>query len=63
MKIENNNQTPIQECYFVPSKQTASATICANCGKEKYIHTIGEGIESMIIVKEWAYTINFKYQK
>lgn len=31
------------ECYFIPKKGTTSATICANCGLEKVIHTIGEG--------------------
>lgn len=43
------------ECYFYPSKTTSSATICANCGKEKFIHTIGEGIKaskSVIIPQE-----------
>jgi hypothetical protein len=34
------------ECYFFPSKSTSSATICANCGKEKYLHTIGKGINA-----------------
>lgn len=33
------------ECYFTPSKGTTSATICANCGLEKMVHTIGEGIK------------------
>jgi len=43
------------ECYFLPSKTTSSATICANCGKEKLLHTIGEGIKvskSIIITKK-----------
>jgi hypothetical protein len=43
------------ECYFYPSNNTSSATICANCGKEKFIHTIGEGIKaskSVIIPQE-----------
>jgi len=31
------------ECYFIPKKGTTSATICANCGLEKVLHTIGEG--------------------
>jgi len=31
------------ECYFTPKKDTTSATICANCGKEKMLHTMGEG--------------------
>jgi DNA-directed RNA polymerase alpha subunit len=44
-------ETIMTECYFTPSKNTTSATICANCGKEKSIHTIGEGIKvSKIII-------------
>ena len=38
------------ECYFIPSKNTTSATICANCGKEKMLHTIGEGIKATKII-------------
>ncbi len=38
------------ECYFTPNKNTTSATICANCGKEKMLHTIGEGIKANKIV-------------
>ena len=38
------------ECYFIPSKETTSATICANCGLEKYLHTIGQGIKTNKIV-------------
>jgi hypothetical protein len=34
------------ECYFVPSNNTSSATICGNCGKEKFLHTIGSGIKT-----------------
>ena len=34
------------ECYFTKIKKPASATICANCGKEKILHTIGEGIKA-----------------
>lgn len=33
------------ECYFTPKKETTSATICANCGLEKSLHTIGEGVK------------------
>ena len=33
------------ECYFTPRKDTSSATICSNCGQEKFLHTIGEGIK------------------
>ena len=33
------------ECYFIPSNNTSSATICGNCGKEKFLHTIGSGIK------------------
>ena len=42
------------ECYFIPSIITSSATICANCGKEKFLHTIGKWIKvskSMVIIK------------
>jgi len=39
------SQTKNNECYFVPDNKTASATICVNCGKEKMLHTIGEGIK------------------
>ena len=43
------------ECYFIPSNNTSSATICVNCGKEKFLHTIGSGIKvskSVIITQE-----------
>ena len=33
------------ECYFTPKKDSTSATICANCGLEKMLHTIGEGLK------------------
>ena len=33
------------ECYFIPSNNTSSATICSSCGQEKFLHTIGEGIK------------------
>jgi hypothetical protein len=33
------------ECYFTPRKDISSATICSNCGQEKFLHTIGEGIK------------------
>lgn len=42
-RIAPNNQ--LSECYFMPSTKTSSATVCKNCGKEKMIHTIGEGIK------------------
>jgi hypothetical protein len=35
----------MMECYFIPSSNTSSTTICGNCGKEKMLHTIGSGIE------------------
>ena len=38
------------ECYFTPIKETTSATICANCGKEKMLHTIGENIKANKVV-------------
>ena len=28
-----------QECLFVPNQNMTSATICANCGNEKFLHT------------------------
>jgi len=30
---------PKQECLFTPTQNTTSATICANCGNEKFLHT------------------------
>lgn len=38
------------ECYFIPKKDISSATICANCGKEKMLHTIGEGIKANKVI-------------
>lgn len=38
------------ECYFTPKKETTSATICANCGEEKMLHTIGEGLKVKEII-------------
>lgn len=38
------------ECYFISSKGTTSATICARCGKEKMLHTIGEGIKASTVI-------------
>lgn len=48
----DNKQTEIKllECYFIPDKKTTSATICANCGKEKFLHTIGEGLKAAKII-------------
>lgn len=42
------------ECYFTPNKEITSATICARCGKEKFLHTIGEVINAnkVIIITE-----------
>ena len=47
--MENKAKIPT-ECYFIAGDKTSSATICANCGKEKYIHTIGEGIKASKII-------------
>ena len=44
------------ECYFTPKKDITSATICVNCGLEKMLHTIGEGIK----VKEIIIITKFK---
>lgn len=38
------------ECYFTPDKKGTSATICANCGKEKCIHSIGDGIKATTLI-------------
>lgn len=38
------------ECYFIPDNKTTSATICMNCGKEKYTHTIGQGIKASTVI-------------
>jgi len=43
-------QTSMIECYFVPIKNGTSSTICANCGLEKFQHTIGKGIKSTKMV-------------
>lgn len=42
------------ECYFTPKKDTTSATICDNCGLEKMLHTIGEGVKvnKVIIISD-----------
>ena len=47
------------ECYFTPNKKTTSATICANCGKEKMFHTIGVDIKP---TKTIAQTVSRKYK-
>lgn len=41
----STQQEQMTECYFTPDKKTTSATICVNCGKEKMLHTIGEGMK------------------
>lgn len=46
------------ECYFVPDKKLTSATICANCGKEKALHTIGDGIKASEIIIKTTRTAN-----
>jgi hypothetical protein len=32
-------EEPKQECFFTPTQNITSATICANCGIEKFLHT------------------------
>jgi hypothetical protein len=52
---EYEEEPKMIECYFIPSNNTSSATICGNCGKEKFLHTIGSGIKvskSVIITQE-----------
>jgi hypothetical protein len=51
--LKGEPKTP--ECYFIPSNNTSSATICKNCGGEKFLHSIGQGIgvsKSVIITQE-----------
>ncbi len=48
--LEWANKIDKLECYFIPDKKTTSATICANCGREKFLHTIGEGIKATKII-------------
>ena len=38
-------ESKLIECYFTPKKNTSSATICDNCGEEKFLHNIGEGVK------------------
>jgi hypothetical protein len=38
-------ESKLIECYFTPKKDTSSATICDNCGEEKFLHNIGLGIK------------------
>lgn len=40
----------MNECYFTPNRVTTSATICANCGLEKMLHEMGEGIEEKKVI-------------
>lgn len=51
------------ECYFTPKKDTTSATICANCGLEKSLHTIGEGINAnkTVIITDNNYPPTFDW--
>jgi len=43
-------QAPLSNCYFIADTTRTSATICAICGKEKFLHTIGEGIKASTII-------------
>lgn len=58
MEDENSNRLlhskirTMIECYFTPKKDTTSATICANCGKEKILHTIGVKVKTVIIISD-----------
>lgn len=44
----SNKEPEYLECYFTPSSNTTSATICSNCGKEKMLHTIGIGVGNLV---------------
>jgi hypothetical protein len=55
LKNSDAGRGMMMECYFIPSSNTSSTTICGNCGKEKMLHTIGSGIKvskSITITKE-----------
>jgi len=39
-------ESKLIECYFTPKKDTSSATICDNCGEEKFLHNIGEEVKT-----------------
>jgi transcription elongation factor Elf1 len=43
-------KSKLLECYFTPNDKTSSATICANCGKEKMLHIVGKGIKASICI-------------
>lgn len=47
-RIAPNNQ--LLECYFTPNTKLTSATICINCNREKFLHTIGYGIKPSSVV-------------
>ena len=36
----SKEEEKFKECYFIASTKTSSATICENCGKEKFLHKI-----------------------
>jgi hypothetical protein len=58
---EAKQMNQMSECYFIPNNNTTSATICANCEQEKFLHTIGEGIKvskSIIITQEKPKQLN-----
>ena len=37
-RSEYNDTFGSDECQFEPTTNTSSATICANCGREKFLH-------------------------
>ena len=47
------------DCYFIPSKESSSATICANCGQEKMTHTIGEGLKASKVIMHGRKTAQY----
>ena len=50
MPIDGVVHRCITECFFVPQKDSTSSTVCANCGKEKFLHTIGYGVKCTTVI-------------
>jgi len=48
------NKIHMTDCYFIPSKESSSATICANCGQEKMVHTAGEGLKASKVIMNFT---------
>ena len=49
--MKNPQEETKQECFFTPTQNITSSTICANCGVEKFLHTKQEIIEEAAVKK------------